>query len=601
LADARARATADAAGHWSATLPAMHAGGPFMLGAQASSGAKEAVSDVVIGDVFLCSGQSNMELSVLRAADSDNEIRNSTDGGIRMLNIAHASSPTALDRFQRPVHWEAAEPQTVPAWSAVCFFYAREIRKSVHVAIGLVHASWGGSNIRPWMSIESLRADGGYGAMLDILSAYAGDPAAGQQRFAREWEGWWRRASHDASGTEPWSPSPAAARVGVKNSTQWRAAPAVLRNWREWGVDYLRDFTGLVWYRTTIRLSAAQARASASLALGAINQVDQTWINGRAVGNTFGYGTERRYAVPAGVLRAGDNTLVINVLSTYGGGGLLEGGEKRALILGGGESIALDGPWTYRMAPTAVGYPPRAPWEAIGGFGTLFNAMIAPMGNFGFRAVLWYQGESNTGEADTYRRLLTEMMADWRRRFGDDLAFLVVQLPNFGVPPVAPGESGWSDLREAQRGAVAADAHAGLAVTIDIGDAHNLHPTNKQDVGRRLARAARRVVYADPTTPTGPVAQGAARQGREITVDFKDVDGSLVAYSHQGPIGFELCGALAGTCRYVEARIDGSRVNLESPEDAAPTRVRYCWGDSPICTLFDAAGLPAGPFELEVP
>jgi sialate O-acetylesterase len=601
LATSTARAQADASGRWSAVLPAMGAGGPFVLTAQASSGAQQSARDILLGDVFLCSGQSNMELSVLRAGDSRNEISTAANNAIRMLSIEHAASPAPLLNFQHPVAWQVASPETVPDWSAACFFFARELQPTIKVPIGLLHSSWGGANIRPWMSASALQALGAYASGLNILSAYAKDQSAAQNQFALQWEQWWRAKSADRSGAEPWSERPPAAPASTASTAGgWLAAPAGLGDWRYWGVAGLKDFTGLLWYRSRITLSAAQARSAATLSLGAINQVDETWINGHALGNTFGYGTERSYAVPAGVLHAGENILVINVLSTYGGGGLLGDDSKRALRLTGGESIALHGPWQYRLVPTAFGYPPRAPWESVGGLTTLYNAMIAPLGSYGLRGVLWYQGESNTGEPETYQTLLAGLMADWRRQFGADLPFLIVQLPNFGPPPVTPTESGWAAVREAQRQAVANDAHAGLAVTIDIGDAHNLHPSNKQDVGRRLARAARHVIYGESIAPSGPMALGATHASGQIAVQYGGVERSLVAYSHDSPIGFELCADSPGSCRYTEARIDGTRVLLTPASGRPPTRVRYCWADSPVCTLFDAAGLPAGPFELPI-
>jgi sialate O-acetylesterase len=313
----------------------------------------------------------------------------------------------------------------------------------------------------------------------------------------------------------------------------------------------------------------------------------------------LGYETERSYLIPDGILHAGENVIVINVLSNYGPGGLLDVHAVRELRPQAGAPIPLEGPWEYRIVPSAIGYPPRAPWESVGGLSTLYNAMIAPLGSYGLRGALWYQGESNTGEAESYQSLLEGLMADWRRQFGPQLPFLIVQLPNFGPQPTAPMESGWAEVREAQRLAAGRDAHAGLAVTIDIGDAHNLHPTNKQDVGRRLARAARHVIYGESIAPSGPVAQSATRDTGGIAVNFADVEQKLVAYSHDSPIGFELCGEALGSCRFAEARIDGARVILSAPTPAA-TRVRYCWADSPVCTLFDASGLPAGPFELRV-
>jgi sialate O-acetylesterase len=594
LGPVTARAQADASGTWRVVLPAMGAGGPLVLSAQDSSGDQQLARDVVVGDVFLCSGQSNMQLPVRAVADSASELRNSPASTIRMLQVAHAISPTPRTSLAPPVSWQNASGETVASWSAACFFFARELQRTVRVPIGLIQSSWDGSNIRPWMSAQALKGSGGYDSPLELLKLYADDADAGQSRFARQWEEWWRSKTHERAGEEPWS----AART-VSND-KWHPAPAGLGDWRGWGAPELESFTGLLWYRTHINLTAAQVQATKTLALGPINQVDETWINGRAVGNTFGYESEREYRLSPGLLHAGDNLLVVNVLTTYGAGGLLGAPGKPALQLASGASIALPGPWEYRMVPAAVGYPPRTPWESVGGLTTIYNAMIAPLGEYGLRGVLWYQGESNTGEPRSYQALLSALMADWRRQFGAALPFLIVQLPNYGSPPVAPQESGWAQVREAQREAVAQDPHAALAVTIDIGDPHNLHPTNKQEVGRRLARAARHVVYGEAITPSGPVAVSARHADTEIVVEFADVEGTLVAYSHDTPIGFELCAATADSCRYAAARIEGAQVVMPVPAGLMPSRVRYCWGDSPVCTLFDRSGLPAGPFELTI-
>jgi sialate O-acetylesterase len=175
-----------------------------------------------------------------------------------------------------------------------------------------------------------------------------------------------------------------------------------------------------------------------------------------------------------------------------------------------------------------------------------------------------------------------------------------VQLANYGQPPTAPAESGWAEVREAQRLAVAKDAHAGLAIAIDIGERNDIHPPNKQEVGRRLARAARRVVYGEQIAPSGPVALSARRYGANVVVTFGDVADHLIAYGADGPIGFELCARDAASCRYSRASIEGERVYLDAAGFAAATRVRYCWADSPVCTLFDTARLPAGPFQIEI-
>ena len=613
LGQATARAQTDAEGHWQATLPALGGGGPLVLKAQTSSGVTQSANDILIGEVFLCSGQSNMEMSVDRTGDSYNEIASSTNSTIRMVTVQHASSPTPRSEFSTPVGWQLAAPATVPTWSATCFYFARELQKTQHVPIGLVHSSWGGSNIRPWLSSAAYHTLGGYDTGVTTLALYSKDEPAAQREFAEQWQAWWRSKTGDQPGTEPWAVESAnhaahpkkSAAGGAQHSGAsgadgaWKPAPPGLGDWRDWGVSELHAFTGLVWFRTHFTLTADQAKSAARLDLGKVNQIDETWLNGRAVGNTFGYDAERSYRIPAGSLHAGDNVLVMNVLSTYGAGGLLAGGSQRALYLSSGETIVLPGSWEYRIVPTTVGYPPRAPWEPIGGLTTLYNAMIAPLGSYGLRGVLWYQGESNTEEWETYQKLLGALMTDWRRQFSPDLPFLVVQLPNYGTPAIAPVESSnWASLREAQRATVAADPHAGLAVTIDIGEPGNLHPTNKQDLGRRLARAARHVVYGEPISASGPVAVGASWVGAQIVVDFRDVEGGLVARSHERPIGFELCG---DTCRFAQSSIEGTRVVLPVSQDSPmPTHVRYCWADSPVCTLFDRSGLPAGPFDLPI-
>jgi sialate O-acetylesterase len=216
--------------------------------------------------------------------------------------------------------------------------------------------------------------------------------------------------------------------------------------------------------------------------------------------------------------------------------------------------------------------------------------------------VAWYQGESNTDQAGEYPELLRALMESWRGQFGADLPFLVVQLPGFGALPTRPSEADWANLREAQRRAVAADRHAALAVTIDIGEPDELHPGNKREVGRRLARAARHVVYGEAIPPSGPVPRSARREPAGVVVTFGDVTGSLVTYSADVAIGFELCGADADSCRFVAGTVDGSRVVLPVPASAtaALTRVRFCWGPSPLANLSDGSGLPAGPFELAI-
>jgi sialate O-acetylesterase len=292
----------------------------------------------------------------------------------------------------------------------------------------------------------------------------------------------------------------------------------------------------------------------------------------------------------------------VNVLSTWDAGGLIGPADALALTFEDGTKIPLGDGWRYRAVPLSMGRAPRAPWEPISGLTTLYNAMIAPIGPYGLRAVAWYQGETNADEPTGYETLLGGLMASWRSQFGASLPFLVVQLPNFGAVPTRPTEASWSDIREAQRRAVASDGDAGLVVTIDIGERDDIHPVNKRDVGRRLWRAARHVIYGEAVAPSGPVPLSARREPPGIVVTFGDVEGRLVSYSSHQAIGFELCGAGPGSCRFVTADVDTTRVTLPvaGVPGETPTRVRFCWGPSPLCNLSDGSGLPVGPFEVPV-
>ena len=355
------------------------------------------------------------------------------------------------------------EPDTVRDFSAACFYFARELQKTVDVPMGLIQAAWGGSRIEAWTSTDALRMQGGMGPALDVLALSARDPAAANTRWGQHWQHWWTTREGAAADT-PWQPG--------TDSSGWQRAPATLGAWERWGVPALAGYNGMVWYRTQVTLSADQAAKRAQLELGPIDETDMTWVNGVAVGSQYGAGERRTYALPPGLLKAGANTVVINVLDTYGEGGLAGPASAHAIRLDDGTRIALDARWQYRVAP-GVQTPPLAPWHAATGLSTLYNGMISPLGAYGLRGVLWYQGESNTGDAMAYLARLRSLRDDWRGRFGAHTPLLLVQLAGYGQPAVAPVESGWAQVREAQRLAAAEDPRTGLAVAIDIGDKHD--------------------------------------------------------------------------------------------------------------------------------
>jgi sialate O-acetylesterase len=583
---------ADRNGTWQVLLPAHKAGGPYTLAATAASGAKQNADDVLVGDVWLCSGQSNMELQVHRTLDSRSEIQNATHETIRLLAVPQGGSVAPLETFSKPAAWEKSTPQTVRDFSAACYYFARELQKTIDVPMGLIESAWGGARIQAWISPAALRTTGEFGRELDVLAAYAKDRSAGAKRWGDVWQAWWRKRPGLPAGDAPWD--------AAHGGDGWRDAPPQLGGYQKWGVPDLADFIGMLWYRTTVKLTAQQAAQAATLAIGQVDEIDQTFVNGLGVGSSY-VDTGSGYPLARGVLHAGDNLVAVSILNTYKDGGLIGPPEKQALHLADGSSVPLDGTWQYRKVPKEYGDPPRAPWETAGGISILYNGMIEPLGHYGLRGMLWYQGESNTGDPDGYRRFLRLLRSDWRARFGKDLPMLIVQLASYGAAPTRPGESNSARLRDAQREVAAEDAHSGLAITIDIGDRYDVHPANKQELGRRLARAASHVVYGEAALPpSGPVPRAAKRDGDSVVVAFGDVTNGLVAYGADSPVGFALCGSQADSCRYATGEIRGNDVVLRAANAATATRVRYGWADSPVVTLFDGAGLPAGPFELAI-
>jgi sialate O-acetylesterase len=585
LGGANSTAHAAANGQWQATLPAMPAGGPYTLQVS-GAGQSQQASDILVGDVFLCTGQSNMQLSVRRAANADTEIAAATDGEVRELAVDRVASPAQLASFQTPVSWKVESPQTAGDFSASCFFFARELKKHVKVPIGLVTVAWGGTRDRGWVSAPSLRALGFYSDDLDMLALNQRDAPAASRRWDQAWESWWR--AH-AKG-EPWK----------EDSASWALAPQALGPWGEWPGLSLPEgtaepgvgFVGQMWFSTHVTLTATQASQPATLDLGRATEEEKSWVNGQGVGGSS-LEPDARHALPKGLLHAGDNVITLNIFCSWKNCGLTGPASTRAIRLGDGSSVMLDRPWRYKPVEALIA--PQLPWGPMHGVGLQYNGMIAPIGPYGFKAAIWYQGESNIYFAQHYQATLTAMIADWRKQFGGSLPFLIVQIPDYGPTPTKPDESLWSDVREAQRKTAEADPRAALVVTLDVGDPKNLHPANKQEIGRRLSIAARHLVYGEALAPSGALVSSARRSGDGVAVSFKEVTGSLSAYNGE-PNAFELCDT--ASCRWAHATITGDHVSLANA--GAATRVRYCWGDSPVCTLTDASGLPAGPFEVPI-
>lgn len=584
FADVRARARADATGTWSVTLPSRRAGGPYALSAQAADGTNKVISDVHVGDVYLCSGQSNMEFPARSATNG----AGANEERIRLFKAPLASALRPRSTFAEPPQWRLAEGEPLNEFSAVCLFFAREIKDAADAPIGLIESAWGGTRIESWLSEPALRRAGGFDAALDALADAVADPAGAKARYETALAAWWKQ--NDPGARAGWGDF-------SFDDSSWPLVTLAGGSWENSGAAALEEFDGAVWFRTEFTLTEQQAAQSGELTLGPIDDIDVTFLNGVIIGGQSGWQSPRAYKIPAGTLRAGRNILAVGVLDTIGGGGLWGAPETRALHFADGSSLPISGAWRYRISANLWDLPPpppRAPWDGQDAYTGLYNAMIAPLTPYGLRGAIWYQGESNVAAPNDYARILPAMMEDWRNAFASpDLPFLIVQLANYGAPAQQTQRRSWGELRNEQRRIAAADANAGLAVTIDIGDRYDIHPTQKSVVARRLALIARRLIYGEPIVDSGPTPRSARRDGDNVIVGFDH--GPLIAYSAARPIAFELCDA-DRNCRFADAAIDGSRVKIDA-RGSTPAFVRYCWGDAPICNLYNDSDLPAVPFE----
>lgn len=593
LAGRERQAHADASGHWQVELPALPAGGPYQL--EVHGGETLVFRDVLVGEVWLASGQSNMEMPIdgwAKVTNAEAETAAADHPRLRLLRVEHAVAHAPRADLTT-AGWQVCTPQSVRAFSAAAYFFGRELERRLGVPVGLVQSTWGGTPIEAWTSRGSLARVDDFRDRLAQLAAQeaSGDPAAQRETYRRDFAAWIAALpQHDRGGAAapPWS-------ARELETREWKSM-ALPHAWENAG---LPDLDGVVWFRRTVEVPAAWAGQSLTLRLGPIDDADVTWFDGVVVGSEGKHDLPRVYRIPVELVTPGRHTIAIRVLDWIGGGGLW--GEPAALQLALDEqhSIPLAGDWAYRIGLDVRELPPRPLDPDDPGRPTvLFNGMIAPLVPFGFRGAIWYQGEANAARAEQYRRLFPLLIEDWRRLWGQrHFPFLFVQLANWRAVEPQPGESDWAELREAQAMALALPDTA-MATAIDLGEADDIHPRNKQEVGRRLALAAFRTAYRLPVVASGPTLSTTAIDGDAVRLHFTHAEGGLAARG-----GGELRGfALAGDDRvfhWAEARIDGASVVVRSARVPRPVAVRYAWATNPDANLGNGAGLPAPPFRTD--
>ena len=579
------------AGRWQLTLPPTPAGGPYELAFSGDSSLT--VSDVLVGDVWLAAGQSNMAWPVRDAQNAAAEMAAATYPRIRSFGVEAA--PALLPQADvAGGRWQPCSPQTVGGFSAVAYYFARDLYRRYQVPIGLLTAAWNGTPAEAWTSAPALRQLPDFAAPVAALPPNLTAAVADFEARTRAWQ---RSPAGQDQGLRPGAPTWA---DPAFDATAWPTLQAP--GYWEDQFPALHDFDGIVWLRKELTLSAAEAAGPAQLGLARIDDTDSTWVNGVAVGGTHGYYPNRQYAVPVGLLRPGRNVLTVRVVDTGGGGGIWGAAADMYLRTAAG-SQPLAGRWQYHPAYDPASQPvnpfPGGPQMAPT---TLFNGLIAPLRPFALRGVIWYQGESNVARAAQYRTLFPALIRDWRAQWQRPaLPFLFVQIagyqPSDSSRPVA---SATAELREAQQLALRLPA-TGMATALDLGDSLDIHPRNKQAVGARLALAARRLAYADAqVVADGPALATLAVVGRTARLTFRNPGAGLVLKAPGGPLlkGFAIAGA---DRRFVWAtgQLQGNVLVLSSPQVPKPVAVRYGWGNMPFVNLYNRAGLPAPPFRTD--
>lgn len=582
-------AVTDGTGKWTLPLPEMKAGGPYTMTISASNSIT--IKDILVGDVWFCSGQSNMVLNMERVKEKyPDDIAAANYPQIRNFFIPTVSDAAKVHEDLPPGKWKAASPKDVLEFGAASYFFARGLYQQYHIPIGIINSSVGGTPIEAWISEEGLKE-----FPQELQSAARFRDTGFINRMAR------------AQRAAPRNTNPEITDQGLTGPVKWFDTSYQPKAWKNiivpgyWADQGIKGLNGVVWYRKEIYLPAAIKGKAAKLFLGRIIDADQAYVNGVFVGNiTYQY-PPRRYQVPEGILKEGKNIIVVRVTNTAGKGGFVP--DKPYYLIAGDLRVDLRGEWQYKVGDVFV------PRGGFGGGGPisqqniptgLYNTMVAGAIPYQVKGFVWYQGETNAGRPEAYRKLLPALIYDWRNKWNNpSLPFLIVQLPNFMEMQYLPSESQWAMLREAQFQSLAVPNTA-MAVTIDAGEWNDIHPLNKKAVGDRLALAARKLAYGEKDlVSSGPLFQSASVEGDKIRIHFSDTGSGLVAKGDDTLHYFAIAGADKKFV-WAKAKIENNTVVVWNEHVQNPLYVRYAWADNPDgANLYNKEGLPAGPFRTD--
>lgn len=576
-------------GMWHLDIPSLPAGGPYTLVAHGKN--TVTVPDILIGEVWVASGQSNMEFPM--GPQPWTEPLVGGEKAIAEANFPEIREFTVEKKIATaPVHevkgeWTPCSPESVLKFSAVAFYFARNLHLDRHVPIGIIHTSWGGTPAEAWTRHEALEQLPYYKDILAQEAEAFRDPVGANIRYQAYLDQWYQlhdkgSASAPTFTGKPWSDP-------NLDDSVWGEA----KQPGAWEDSGMPEFDGVVWMRRSFDLPADWKDVGAELSLGPIDDDDTTWINGHRVGATAGYDTPRQYKIPTGVLKPGRNQITVRVLDTGGNGGFTGTADQLYLKPEGGVEISLAGPWKREPSLTFPDAPrPREQISTTSGApSVLFNGMLYPIIPYTMRGVIWYQGEANSDRANEYQKLFSAMIADWRKlwRLGD-FPFLFVQ--------IAPFESMRPEIREAQLLTLEHSPKTAMVVTLDVGSPHNIHPGNKEPVGDRLALAARALAYHEHIEYSGPLFADAKFHDGQAVVEFTHV-GHGLAVKGNALIGFTLAGP-NGVFHPAKAFIEKKKIIVTADGVSRATAVRYAWANIPTGNLYNVDGLPASPFRSDV-
>ena len=579
---------ADANGNWSVFLSPLKAGGPYTMDIEGKN--KISLKEILIGDVWFCSGQSNMVHQMnIHDVTYAKDISEANYPEIRQFWIPTLTSLQGPKDDFPAGNWVPAIGDQVRPFSAVAFFFARDLYEKYHVPIGIINSSVGGTPIEAWTSEEGLKE---FSAIQTTI----------QKNKDTAYVNGLARSAMAANANR----SMQVLDKGMMEPVKWYDNAYVPKGWRPinipgyWEDQGIKDLNGVVWYRKEINIPALMTGKPAKVFLGRIVDADALYINGKQVGLTAYQYPQRRYPVAADVLKAGKNIFVIRVTNTAGKGGFVP--DKPYCVFADNDTVDLRGTWQYKVGEVfqpRAGGPGAFPINAQNQPTALYNAMVAPAINYTIKGFLWYQGEANAGRAEEYAKLQPAQIIDWRNKWDQgELPFLYVQLPGFMDYNYLPSESGWATLRESQLKSLSVPNTA-MAVAIDAGEWNDIHPDNKKIVGDRLALAAEKMVYGENVVASGPIYQSYSTEGNKIVISFSNVGSGLTTNDGEELSEFAIAGADKKFI-WAKAKIEGDKVVVWNDSISDPKYVRYAWADNPVNpNLFNKEGFPASPFRTE--